>query len=113
MRKYLLAIIISLTLSLSAFADGAQYNLGVDGVACPYCAYGVEKRLLKIESVAQVEVDIGASLVRVTLADNATLSEERAREAVEEAGFTLKSFTPASTSENPADEAGQAKDNAN
>ena len=93
MLKRLAVLFAGLTVSLAAFAGGTQYNLGVKGVACPYCAYGVEKRLNKIEGVDQVEVDIGDSVVRVTMQEGTTLTEEQARKAVEEAGFTLHSFS--------------------
>ena len=38
-------------------ADG--YEIRVAGLACPFCAYGIEKHLRKIEGVEQIEVDVG------------------------------------------------------
>lgn len=81
--------------SVAALAAGNQYVLGVKGVACPYCAYGIEKRLNKVDGVTDVQVDIGDSVVRVTLQEDTKLTEERARRAVKEAGFTLHSFSQA------------------
>ena len=98
-------LLAGLMLSVAALAAGNQYTLGVKGVACPFCAYGVEKRLNKIDGVAGVQVDIGDSVVRVTLQDGKTLSEEQARRAVEEAGFTLHSFSE--TESAPGDGDGQ------
>ena len=92
MLKNIVFLIAALTLSFSVFAAN-QYTLGVKGVACPYCAFGVEKRLYKVDGVDEVVVDIGDSVVRVTMAQSKTLTEERARTAVEEAGFTLDSFS--------------------
>lgn len=94
MFKQLLVLLAGLTLSLSALAAGNQYTLGVKGVACPYCAFGVEKRLNKIDGVENVAVDIGDSVVRVRMAEGTNLTEPTARTAVEEAGFTLHSFKP-------------------
>lgn len=91
MYKQLLLLTTGLVLSFSALA-GNQYSLGVKGVACPYCAFGIEKRLNKVDGVTDVKVDIGASRVRVSMADGATLTEAKARQAVKEAGFTLRSF---------------------
>ncbi len=34
---------LALLLPLSAFAAPSQYQLRVDGLACPFCAYGIEK----------------------------------------------------------------------
>jgi len=91
LRKSIL-LAAGLMLSVSALAAGPQYTLGVKGVACPYCAFGVEKRLNKLDGVENVVVDIGDSVVRVTMAEDANLTEAKARTAVEEAGFTLHSF---------------------
>ncbi|MAA73220.1 MAG: hypothetical protein CMN28_00755 [Salinisphaeraceae bacterium] len=95
MFKQLLLLLAGLMFGMSALAAGNQYRLGVKGVACPYCAYGVEKHLNKVDGVENVSVDIGDSVVRVTMAEGATLPEGKARTAVKEAGFTLQSFSQA------------------
>lgn len=99
MIRQLLVLPAGLLLGALALAAGNEYRLGVKGVACPYCAYGVEKRLLKVEGVSAVQIDIGDSVVRVTMADGASLSEAAARTAVEEAGFTLHTFTTSDTAD--------------
>lgn len=92
-RRITLALsLLSLT---AAYAAGAVYWLGVDGLACPFCAYGIEKRLSAIEGVERVEVDIQAGRVAVILREGAQLTEEQARRAVAEAGFTLRRFSEA------------------
>lgn len=92
MFRKLMLLTAALTLSVSALAAGPQYTLGVKGVACPYCAFGVEKRLNKLDGVENVVVDIGDSVVRVTMAEDTKLTTVQARAAVEEAGFALHSF---------------------
>lgn len=86
-------MLAALVCSVAALAANKHYVLGVDGLACPFCAYGIEKRLNKVDGVTGVEVDIGTSTVRVTLQDGKTLSEAQARQAVDEAGFTLRSYS--------------------
>ena len=76
----------------AALADSHVYKLYVDGLACPFCAYGVEKKVGGLEGVETVEIDIENGLVAVTLAAGATLDEATARQAVDEAGFTLRKF---------------------
>lgn len=93
-RKFSL-LLSALMFSAAVLAGTNQYLLGVDGLACPFCAYGIEKRLNKIDGVTDVQVDVGESVVRVTLQEGKTLSEEQADRAVEEAGFTLRSYTEA------------------
>ena len=71
---------------------GEVYKLYVDGLACPFCAYGVEKKVGGLDGVEKVEIEIEDGLVSVTLADGATLDEATASRAVDEAGFTLRKF---------------------
>lgn len=96
MKRTLMAVALSLSsLMLATAALAAQkYRLGVDGLACPFCAFGVEKKLGAVKDVQRVEVDIGASTVVVTMAEGAALDEAAARKAVKEAGFSMRSFEP-------------------
>jgi mercuric ion binding protein len=77
---------------LTAVHAAPVYWLKVDGLACPFCAYGIEKRLSALEGVERVEVDIKGGRVAVTLREGAQLTEPQARRAVAEAGFTLRGF---------------------
>lgn len=86
---------VTLTLLLwvpAANAQSAVYMLEVDGLACPFCAYGIEKKLSAIDGVEKIDVDIKSGQVIVTMTGGASLSEGRARQAVKDAGFTLRAF---------------------
>ncbi len=85
--------LLGLTWNVAALAAGTQYQLGVDGLACPFCAYGVEKKLSSIEGVEDIKVDIEKGQVIVTMADGSPLTETLAGEKVGQAGFTLRSFS--------------------
>ncbi|NQU60223.1 MAG: heavy-metal-associated domain-containing protein [Rhodospirillales bacterium] len=76
----------------AAFADSHLYKLYVNGLACPFCAYGVEKKVSGLDGVEKVEIDIDGGIVTVTLADGAILDKSNAAKAVDEAGFTLREF---------------------
>lgn len=89
MRVVLFTILLSI--ASAAFAD-TRYAVGVDGLACPFCAYGLEKRLLKEPGVVSVQTDISAGRLIVQMEEQATLNHEQAHEAVKDAGFTLRSF---------------------
>ncbi len=61
----MIRILRSLTFGLSLFmlagtalAAPPAYKLRVDGLACPFCAYGIEKQLSKLEGVERIDVDI-------------------------------------------------------
>lgn len=87
--------------SATASASGASYELRVDGLACPFCAYGIEKRLNAVKGVETFETNIGEGTVVVTMEEGATLDEAMAREAVRDAGFTLRGFVPLTASPQP------------
>ncbi len=72
------------------------YKLYVDGLACPFCAYGVEKKLRGVAGVDGLDIDINAGVVSVTMAEGASLDEAAARQIVKDAGFTLRDFERAS-----------------
>ncbi len=92
MKKFLLVPLLAIILSTAVAAGSNQYALAVDGLACPFCAYGIEKKLSAIEGVENIETDIKSGQVVVTLSEGKTLSEEVARQAVRDAGFTLRSL---------------------
>jgi len=93
MKKMVMMFLLGFICSVAALAAGTRYELGVDGLACPFCAYGVEKKLSSIDGVGEIKIDVEKGQVIVIMSDGSTLSENDAREQVEKAGFTLRSFT--------------------
>ncbi len=92
MKKWLLVLLLAHgAWSAGAFA-AERYALEVDGLACPFCAYGIEKRLSAVDGVQNVETDIKSGLVIVSVEDGKPLTEATAKKAVEDAGFTLRGF---------------------
>lgn len=98
MSRALPAIVLALALTVATAAEaaGPTYRVHVAGLACPFCAYGIEKSLSAIDGVARVETHIEDGVVIVEMAEGATLERGAAQQAVEDAGFTLDGFeTPA------------------
>ncbi len=87
-----LVLLLAGGIATAAPADGSTYRLEVAGLACPFCAYGIEKRLNRIEGVERLETHIKEGAVVVAMKEGATLDEATAKRAVEEAGFTLNGF---------------------
>ncbi len=94
MRKFRTAIftLSMILISTVALAAPQAYTLRVDGLACPFCAYGIEKKLSRIEGVKQIEVEIRTGTVTVIMVDGAILDEAAAGKAVKAAGFRLGGF---------------------
>lgn len=90
----IVALLIGFLLPAHAVAaeDQAVYALQADGLACPFCAYGIEKQLTRIDGVESVETDIKSGTVVITMKPGATLTEADAKRAVEAAGFTMRDF---------------------
>ncbi len=86
------ALGLMLLAATTALADSQVYKLYVDGLACPFCAYGVEKQVGRIDNVDSVDILIDAGIVEVTMESGKTLDRARASRAISDAGFTLRKF---------------------
>lgn len=93
MKTVLLLISIVGTLTSNGIlASEKEYKVRVDGLACPYCAYGIEKKLVNTIGVTSVEFDIVNGLVLVKTEKNVTMSHDKMKQLINESGFTMKSM---------------------
>ncbi len=75
-KKTLLAVsligLLLLALTQAAAAQAPQelgmleVTVQVDGLSCPFCAYGLEKKLRKVENVARIEIRVNEGRAVVT-----------------------------------------------
>ena len=90
------AAVLLVLISLTGFGLGAQtqmkYVIQVKGLTCPFCAYGLEKKLRKVKGVASVSIDLEKDEAVVTTKAGETVGEECLREAVHSAGFSVASL---------------------
>ncbi len=80
------------TSAFAAPANSNVYRLYVDGLACPFCAYGVEKQVGGLDNVKSVDIQIDEGIVSVTMTPGKTLNKAAAKQAVSDAGFSLRKF---------------------
>ena len=73
--------------------SSTQITVRVDGLSCPFCAYGLEKKLTQLEGAASVRIDIEHGVAVITLVEGKTIEENRLRKAVEDSGFTPRKIT--------------------
>ncbi len=66
-----------------------QIEVTILGMSCPFCAYGVEQKLKRIEGVEDIEVVLETGIATLTLRDDADAPNERIIEAVKDAGFEV------------------------
>ncbi len=67
-----------------------QVIVQVDGMSCPFCAYGLEKKLSKLEGVERIEISLEQGKAVLTLEEGASVTDEALEKAVGDAGFTLR-----------------------
>ena len=81
--------VIILALGFSAsLAQSDEVKVRVDGLSCPFCAYGLEKKLNELDGVDSIFIDFEEGLVLMQVIDSQNISEEEIRTKIEEAGFT-------------------------
>ncbi len=78
--------------------SGATITLRVDGMSCPFCAYGLEKRLAKVAAIDSVVIRVSDGLVQIRLKHGQELEDDALREAVDRAGFSLREIKRVSES---------------
>lgn len=81
-------IIFSLFISPPASADIEQATMIVDGMTCPFCIFGIEKKLKSVEEVQNAEANLRSGTVDITFKENAVVSIKRLDKAVDDSGFT-------------------------
>lgn len=70
-------------------ADGPkQAVVSVNGLACPFCAYGVRKHLLKLPGAQKVQVDLAKGEAVVDFVAGAKVTDAQIQKAVTDAGFS-------------------------
>jgi copper chaperone CopZ len=57
------------------------------GMSCPFCAYGVEQKLKKLEGVEGLTVVLATGLATLLLEEGADVSNDVLRKTVKDAGF--------------------------
>ncbi len=63
-------------------------RMEVLGLACPFCAYGLEKDLRQSLGARDVHITLQKGLVYLTVPSDQTPSEEQLKDIVRQAGFT-------------------------
>ena len=82
-------IAISLLAPSTAQAEILGARLRVNGMACPFCAFGIEKKLRAVDGVEQVEVLLDEGEIQLVLSAGNGATVEVFEEAVTRAGFEL------------------------
>jgi copper chaperone CopZ len=77
--------------SVNAQTDAQEFSyvkIEVNGLACPFCAYGLEKKLKQIDGVETVEIDVEEGLAFLSMNSDQKATKEDLERIVTNAGFT-------------------------
>ena len=95
LKRPSLLILAVLAFSLVPCPSWAQENtdktyiqIRVDGLSCPFCAYGLEKKLKKVDGAANLHIELEAGIVSLDVPADKRPTEESLRKVVTDAGFT-------------------------
>lgn len=104
--RTLLSVFFLMALALPAWSAEFRYELSVDGLACPYCAYGIEKKILALKGVESDSLDIklNEGLVVFNADTDKQISEDSLKELVNDAGFTLRRLETSALGDETQDE---------
>jgi len=86
------ALAATLTFVAQAALAGPRYELEVNGLVCPFCAYAIEKSLRDLPGVTAIEIHVRGGVVELEAADGQQLTHKQVRAAIERAGFSLAGF---------------------
>ena len=79
---------------LAEFRNDREIGLPVFGMSCPKCANNITLKLLELDGVATVDVDMGRGFVTVQAAPGKVPTRAAFVEAVTTAGFSVPSREP-------------------
>lgn len=72
----------------AAVATPKQAVVAVNGMACPFCAYGIKKHLMKLPGAKRVEVELAKGQAIVHFAAGVHTADTQIEKAVRDAGFS-------------------------
>jgi copper chaperone CopZ len=78
-------------------AQVEEVDIRVDGLACPFCAYGLEKKLKDIKGVGDIEINVDKGIAILQNKQGESIELERIESTVEDAGFTPRKLTASVT----------------
>ena len=74
----------------SLTVERADIVMRVDGLACPFCAYGIQKKLEALDATAEVDIRLNEGLVLLSLKPEQNVTDEVLTQTVKDAGFVVR-----------------------
>lgn len=91
--KNILIGLMMLLIGTQAFGQILDHvTMRVEGLGCPFCAYGLEKKLMELESVQNFKIDLSTGKVDFEFPSLEHITLEEAKAQVVAAGYTPKAI---------------------
>lgn len=90
-RKSLFAGVVALAIMAPTIAGVTKVAVHVDGMACPFCAYNIEKRMKTLDGVARdakFNVSVERGVADLTWKEGIAFDPDDVRDQIRRAGFT-------------------------
>jgi len=88
MKHFLIGTFAVLLLATPLMAQTNEVQVRIDGLTCPLCAYGLEKRLKKMDDVASISLDQPNGLLRAKAKPGKMIDLDTLTAAITGTGFT-------------------------
>jgi len=85
--------LMSLGIVFAGDVTSQKATIQVDGLSCPFCAYGLEKNLKKVKGIESVNIDMKTGKATVIIKSDRQVDDQALRQAVKKAGFTARDIT--------------------
>jgi len=87
-------LFLSFTTTINAQTSEKQQErvyikVEIKGMACPYCAFGMEKKLKEISGINKVEIELEEGLAYISTLKEQKPSKESIQDIILNAGFTV------------------------
>ncbi|MDA7502019.1 heavy-metal-associated domain-containing protein [Chitinophagales bacterium] len=89
-NKFILSLLFLLPLGLLTAQEnsGDHFTIQVNGLGCPYCAFGLEKKISKLEGIDNFKIEIESGLTEFDIKESNRYSLQDIEDAVQGAGYT-------------------------
>jgi len=88
----ILGFLLSSAFPLYAESATQKIVIKVEGLYCPFCAYGLEKNLKKLKGFKKVEVNLKHGVAELHIKTGVRVTDTAIQKAVEDAGFDSASI---------------------
>lgn len=88
--KQMIFVLLIMAILLPPVVGWAKEKVTVEvsGLSCPFCAFGLEKKLKQLPGAEKVTIQVDEGKAEIGVAEGKKITKEQVEQAVKDAGFT-------------------------